>query len=63
MTHFFANPLSCMLGDKITLASFQKEQVEAVRNLPSFRRFVLNMLHCGAFWVLNCEQICPAIAR
>ena len=39
MTHFFANPLSVFLDTAKTLASCQTEHYEAVRNLPSFRRF------------------------
>ena len=40
MTHFFANPLSVFLDTTKELESIQTEHFEAVRNLPSFRRFV-----------------------
>ena len=39
MTHFFANPLSIFLNTAKTQNFRQKEHYEAVRNLPSFRRF------------------------
>ena len=40
MTQFFSNPLSIFLDTTTTLAFSQVELYEAVRNLPSFRRFV-----------------------
>ena len=40
MTHYFANPLSIFLGRTAQFSSSQAEHYEAVRNLPSFKRFV-----------------------
>ena len=40
MTHFFANPLSVLLDTTQSIAFTETEHYEAVRNLPSFRRFV-----------------------
>ncbi|MCJ1375798.1 hypothetical protein MMC20_007035 [Loxospora ochrophaea] len=44
MTHFYANPLSTLLGNRDLASSLHKEHFEAVRNLPSFRSFVEDLL-------------------
>lgn len=44
MTHFFANPLSIFLDTTQLLASSQIEHYEAVRNLPSFRRYAQTLI-------------------
>ncbi|KAI4144603.1 MAG: hypothetical protein L6R39_004112 [Caloplaca ligustica] len=38
MSHFFANPLSVLLGEDLSADVFQKELYECIRNLDSFRR-------------------------
>ncbi|KAL8900238.1 MAG: hypothetical protein Q9207_005790 [Kuettlingeria erythrocarpa] len=43
MTHFFANPLSVLLGESQSSDVFQKELYESVRNLDSFRRTYMLM--------------------
>ncbi|KAM0799315.1 origin recognition complex subunit 3 N-terminus-domain-containing protein [Usnea florida] len=44
MTHFFANPLSVFLDTTKELESIQTEHYEAVRNLPSFRRYAQTLI-------------------
>ncbi|CAD6583165.1 MAG: hypothetical protein ASARMPREDX12_001195 [Alectoria sarmentosa] len=44
MTHFFANPLSICLDTTQLLASSQTEHYEAIRNLPSFRRYAQTLI-------------------
>jgi len=41
MTHFFANPLSILLGAGTEAPPLQKEHYETIRNLHSFKRFDL----------------------
>ena len=45
MCHFFANPLSILLvddkdKDATALTKLQREHIEAIRHLPSFRKYV-----------------------
>ncbi|KKA20761.1 Uncharacterized protein T310_5211 [Rasamsonia emersonii CBS 393.64] len=47
MSHFFANPLSVFLSDDISATLQQTELCEAIRNLPSFRRFCESLLDAG----------------
>ncbi|KAH0544505.1 hypothetical protein FGG08_001404 [Glutinoglossum americanum] len=44
MSHFYANPLSILLAGAKAYEILQKEHLEAIRNLPSFRRFVEKLL-------------------
>lgn len=44
MTHFFANPLTIFLNTTQSLATSQAEHCEAVRNLPSFRRYARTLI-------------------
>ncbi|KAE8350770.1 origin recognition complex subunit 3 N-terminus-domain-containing protein [Aspergillus coremiiformis] len=44
MTHFFANPLAVLLSDKASANMQQGKLCEAIRNLPSFRRFCEHLL-------------------
>ncbi|MCJ1478915.1 hypothetical protein MMC13_007599 [Lambiella insularis] len=44
MTHYFVNALSCMLHPESLSLGLQVEHCEAIRNLPSFRRFVEGLL-------------------
>ncbi|KAK0515982.1 hypothetical protein JMJ35_002016 [Cladonia borealis] len=44
MTHFFANPLGILLAEDHTQVPLQKEHFEAVRNLPSFRRYAQSLI-------------------
>ncbi|KAI9802243.1 MAG: hypothetical protein M1825_002964 [Sarcosagium campestre] len=46
MSHFYANPLSVLLGAEQTSIKMllQTEHLEAIRNLPSFRLFVENLV-------------------
>ncbi|KAH0565083.1 hypothetical protein GP486_001523 [Trichoglossum hirsutum] len=39
MSHFYANPLSVLLADTAAHKILQREHLEAIRNLPSFRRY------------------------
>ncbi|KAF2397608.1 hypothetical protein EJ06DRAFT_533220 [Trichodelitschia bisporula] len=39
MTHFFSNGLSVFLSEDLEWGDWAREHVEALRNLPSFRRF------------------------
>jgi origin recognition complex subunit 3 len=40
MSHFYANPLSILLAGDASRGILQSEHLEAIRNLPSFRRSV-----------------------
>ncbi|KAI1489745.1 origin recognition complex subunit 3 N-terminus-domain-containing protein [Biscogniauxia mediterranea] len=40
MCHFYANPLSIFLADDLEAEVLQKEHIESIRGLPSFRRLV-----------------------
>ena len=53
MTHFFANPLSITLNDDPTHVPLQEAHYEAVRNLPSFRRYIMHRL-LGYDMVIEC---------
>ncbi|KAE8376213.1 origin recognition complex subunit 3 N-terminus-domain-containing protein [Aspergillus bertholletiae] len=44
MTHFFANPLAMLLSDEVSVNRQQVKLCEAIRNLPSFRRFCEHLL-------------------
>ncbi|MCJ1397010.1 hypothetical protein MMC11_000202 [Xylographa trunciseda] len=44
MTHFFVNALSWVLNSSPATSTLQAEHYEAVRNLPSFRRHVENLM-------------------
>ncbi|KAI9934423.1 hypothetical protein ASPWEDRAFT_117815 [Aspergillus wentii DTO 134E9] len=48
MTHFFANPLSVLLADKVSGDLPYGKLCEAIRNLPSFRRFCEDFVHNGS---------------
>lgn len=39
MSHFYANPATIFLKSDSKLSDFSPEDFEAVRNLPSFRRY------------------------
>ena len=41
MAHFFANPLSVFLCDDLQFEDVSSEHLDALRNLPSFRQYVL----------------------
>ncbi|KAL1854740.1 Origin recognition complex subunit 3 [Paecilomyces lecythidis] len=47
MSHFFANPLSALLGENISSAAPQSEFCQSIRNLPSFRKFCEVLLDDG----------------
>ncbi|KAH8676297.1 origin recognition complex subunit [Xylariales sp. PMI_506] len=47
MSHFYANPLSILLSDELDDSLLQKEHLEVVRSLPSFRSFVEAALQLG----------------
>ncbi|SLM37765.1 Origin recognition complex, subunit 3 [Lasallia pustulata] len=49
MSHFFANPLSYLLPHCGSKDSLQREHYEAIRNLPSFRRFADDLLESKGF--------------
>jgi origin recognition complex subunit 3 len=40
MSHFYANPLSVFMSKDIDLEDVSKEHIEALRNVPSFRKSV-----------------------
>ncbi|KAI5926840.1 origin recognition complex subunit 3 N-terminus-domain-containing protein [Camillea tinctor] len=40
MCHFYANPLTVFLADDLETEALQKEHIESIRGLPSFRRLV-----------------------
>ncbi|KAK7558254.1 origin recognition complex subunit [Phyllosticta citricarpa] len=44
MSHFFANPLSIFLREGLKYEDVAKEDIEALRNLGSFRRFIEGLL-------------------
>ncbi|KAE8390696.1 origin recognition complex subunit 3 N-terminus-domain-containing protein [Aspergillus alliaceus] len=44
MTHFFANPLAMLLSDDVSVNMQNGKLCEAIRNLPSFRRFCEHLL-------------------
>ncbi|MCJ1287384.1 hypothetical protein MMC26_006733 [Xylographa opegraphella] len=44
MTHFFANALSWIVHSSPTIPTLQTEHCEALRNLPSFRRLIENLM-------------------
>ncbi|PGG99415.1 hypothetical protein AJ79_08531 [Helicocarpus griseus UAMH5409] len=47
MAHFFANPLSVLLSKLEPEKHLQSELCEAIRNIPSFRRYVHGLLDDG----------------
>ncbi|KAI0842085.1 origin recognition complex subunit 3 N-terminus-domain-containing protein [Hypoxylon sp. FL0890] len=47
MCHFYANPLTVFLSEDIETEILQEEHLEAVRCLPSFRRFVEAVIEKG----------------
>ncbi|KAH7326553.1 origin recognition complex subunit 3 N-terminus-domain-containing protein [Stachybotrys elegans] len=48
MSHFYANPLSILVqSDMVDLSTLQPEHFEAVRNLPSFRDHVEQLVNDG----------------
>ncbi|GAD92657.1 origin recognition complex subunit [Paecilomyces variotii No. 5] len=47
MSHFFANPLSALLGKTISSAVQQSEFGQSIRNLPSFRKFCEDLIDDG----------------
>lgn len=55
MTHFFANPLSVLLSDNLGSDNFQPELCEAIRNVPSFRRYdtIRYCLLLTMYWTLT----------
>ncbi|KAB8257530.1 origin recognition complex subunit 3 N-terminus-domain-containing protein [Aspergillus pseudonomiae] len=44
MTHFFANPLAILLSNGVSVNMQDEKLCEAIRNLPSFRRFCEHLL-------------------
>ncbi|CEO58573.1 hypothetical protein PMG11_03285 [Penicillium brasilianum] len=48
MSHFFANPLSVLLGNPAPATLTQPRLCEAIRNLPSFRMFCEDLLEAGS---------------
>ncbi|CAI7650831.1 unnamed protein product [Penicillium pancosmium] len=48
MSHFFANPLSALLGDSKRPELFQGRFIEAIRNLPSFRMYCEDLVEAGS---------------
>ncbi|KAL8682151.1 MAG: hypothetical protein Q9186_001772 [Xanthomendoza sp. 1 TL-2023] len=44
MTHIFANPLSVLAKNPVPFSAFQEESYECVRNLESFRQYVVELL-------------------
>jgi origin recognition complex subunit 3 len=49
MSHFYASVPSIFLADDLRFEDVQSEVVEAVRNLPSFRRHIETILEQGSF--------------
>ncbi|KAK2798785.1 hypothetical protein FQN51_007461 [Onygenales sp. PD_10] len=47
MAHFFANPLSVLLSTTRPVNQVQTELCEAIRNIPSFRKYVNDLLDDG----------------
>ncbi|KAI0383827.1 origin recognition complex subunit 3 N-terminus-domain-containing protein [Hypomontagnella monticulosa] len=47
MCHFYSNPLTVFLSNDIETEILQEEHIEAVRCLPSFRRFVESAIEEG----------------
>ncbi|CAI7622566.1 unnamed protein product [Penicillium manginii] len=48
MSHFFANPISALLGDSQRPELFQGRFIEAIRNLPSFRMYCEDLVEAGS---------------
>ncbi|OQE31442.1 hypothetical protein PENSTE_c001G01145 [Penicillium steckii] len=48
MSHFFANPLSVLLGESSPPEVFQGRFMEAIRNLPSFRMYCEDLVEAGS---------------
>ncbi|KAL9128251.1 MAG: hypothetical protein Q9217_003041 [Psora testacea] len=61
MSHFFSNPLSSALASRDSVESWQEDHMEAVRNLPSFRRYCETLLvekdHCLVRTLLDNDSI------
>ncbi|KAL1603906.1 Origin recognition complex subunit 3 [Paraconiothyrium brasiliense] len=47
MSHFYANPATIFLKPESTLKDFSSEAFEAVRNLPSLKRYIEHKLEVG----------------
>ncbi|KAI2640519.1 origin recognition complex subunit 3 N-terminus-domain-containing protein [Hypomontagnella submonticulosa] len=47
MCHFYSNPLTIFLSDDMETEMLQEEHLEAVRCLPSFRRYVESAIETG----------------
>jgi origin recognition complex subunit 3 len=46
MSHFFANPISVLLAGNIPATINNGKLCEAIRNVPSFRKYARYVLFC-----------------